>query len=101
VIRCVLQQLGRLPNDARNIARDIDHPVEGAVVQCTQAPVPVTVDLIDALEDARIRVAAVEQGYPVPACDGALHEVAADELGAAEDQEMHLSLPLVFPSSGS
>ena len=87
VHRLCEQQLDRLPHDARQVPRDVDHGVPAAAPQRVELAVTVAEQPLDAGEQLGIRPAAVEERDLVPALERRLDGRATEELGPAEDQK--------------
>jgi hypothetical protein len=74
-----------LPDDARQVAGDVDHGVPAAVAQRVEAAVTVAVKLLDLREELGVRLPAREGRDLVPARKRAFDGRAAEELGSAEN----------------
>jgi hypothetical protein len=74
-----------LPDDARQVAGDIDHGVPVAVAQRVEVVVTVAVKLLDFREELRVRLPAREGRDFVPERERAVDGRAAEELRSAEN----------------
>jgi hypothetical protein len=87
----VAEQLRRVADEARQVAGDVHARVPGPTREHAEPAVAVGEHVLDVGEQPRTGAAAVEEGQPVPAREGRFDERAADELGAAEDEDLHTS----------
>jgi hypothetical protein len=74
-----------LPDDARQVAGDVDHGVPVAVAQGIEVAVAIAVKLLDLGEELRVRLPAREGRDLVPARERAVDGRAAEELGSAQN----------------
>jgi hypothetical protein len=74
-----------LPDDARQVAGDVDHRVPAPVAERVEVTVAVAVELLDLGEELRVRLASREGRDLVPARKRAVDGRAAEELRPAEN----------------
>jgi len=74
-----------LPDDARQVAGDVDHGIPVAVAQRIEVAVAVAVKLLDLREELRVRLPAREGRDLVPARERAVDGRAAEELRPSEN----------------
>ena len=87
----VAQRTRGVADEPRDVARHVEAGVPAAAVERAEAAVAVADDVLDLREDPGVRAAAVEQRRLVAGSERRLDERAADELGAAENEDLHTS----------
>ena len=85
----VAERVERLGDDAGDVAARVDDGVEVSAAERGEVAVAVATELFDGRKQLGARLAAVEQRHVVAACEGHIDGVAAQELGAAEDENLH------------
>src|SRR5439155_2660623 len=87
----IAQELRRVPDHARHVAARVDRAVPGSPLERTELAVAVAVQVLDVREELGIRATAREDRHLVTLGERGLDRVAAEELGASEHQQLHLS----------
>src|SRR5205814_5492344 len=85
----ITQELRRLSHDARHVAARVDDAVERAAAERVELAVAVAVQMLDLGKELGVRPAAREDRHLVPAGEGSVDRVAAEELRPAEDEQAH------------
>jgi hypothetical protein len=85
----IAQQLCRLPHDARHVAARVDHAVPCAPGERTEIAVAVSLQVLDLREELGVRLPACEDRHLVPARERRVDRLAAEELRASEDEQLH------------
>jgi hypothetical protein len=81
----LVQQLGRLADDARDLPGSVDRSVPRAAAQRLQISVTVTAQLLDLGKEFGVRLSAREDRDVVTACKRRFDDRAPEELRPAED----------------
>ena len=90
----VAERADRLLHDPRHVAARVDDRVEVAALERGEVAVAVAAQPLHVGEEVGLRLAAVEQRDVVPARERDVDDVPAQELGAAEDEDLHNVEPM-------
>src|SRR5262249_4269145 len=89
VVADVTERVDRLEHNPRNVAGRVDHGVEAAAGERAEGGVTVAWQLLEFREELGSRPASVEQHHVMAAYEGGFDQVTAEELGAAEHEDLH------------
>ena len=85
-------QCGRgIADEPRDVARDVEAGVPAAAVEGAEASVAIADHVLDLREDPGVRPTAVEERQLVAGSERRFDERPADELRAAENEDLHTS----------
>ncbi len=90
----VAERVERLADDARDVTARVDDRVEARGPRRVEVAVAVAAQLLDGREELGPRLAAVEERHVVAAFERRVDDVAAEELGSAEDEDAHTPHPM-------
>ena len=75
----------------RDVAGGVEHGVPPAALERREPAVAVAVQLLDLRKESGVRLAAVESGHLVPAGERGLDQRVAEELRAADQEQLQAS----------
>lgn len=81
----LLEHGGRSLDEARDIARRINHSIPGATTQGAEIPGPIAIEPFGVGEQIRVRAPAVEERHVVPTVQCRLDDVASEKECPTED----------------
>ena len=85
----ICEELGRGTNDVRDVARRIDDCVPAPALEHGEVALAVSAQLLGLGEELGVRLAPVEEGHLVAAGERVLDRGPPEELGPAEDEQLH------------
>jgi hypothetical protein len=87
-----LQYLERRLHEPGEVAIRVQHRVELPTLECLHVVAAIADELLEVREQARVRLAAVEQRDLVPACEQLLDAMRPEERRSSHDQHVELLL---------